>query len=87
VYYTERHGPKTDIHSMGSALFWVSAQLTTVSSQMANPVTTLGRVIDIALEIYAITVVMALVGSFASFFHRRSIERFGLPRPPQASSD
>ncbi len=77
AYRFERHGPKTDIHSLGSSLFWVSAQLTTVSSQMTNPVTTAGRVLDIGLEIYAIVVVMALAGAFGSFFQRRSIERSG----------
>jgi hypothetical protein len=77
AYYFERHGPKTDIHSIGTALFWVSTQLTTVSSQMTNPVTTAGRILDVLLEIYAITVVVALAGSFGAFFHRRSTERRG----------
>jgi hypothetical protein len=85
AYFAERHGPQTDIHSIGTAFFWVSGQLTTVSSQMSNPVTSIGRVLDIALEIYAIVVVMAMAGSFASFFHRRSIERAG-PAKPQGSS-
>jgi hypothetical protein len=87
VYYAERHGPRTDIHSMGTAVFWVSAQLTTVSSQMTNPVTTAGRTLDIALEVYAITVVVAMAGSFGAFFHRRSAERAGDVKPAQASSD
>jgi hypothetical protein len=87
VYYAERHGPRTDIHSIGTAVFWVSAQLTTVSSQMTNPVTTAGRTLDIALEVYAITVVVAMAGSFGAFFHRRSAERAGDVKPAQASSD
>jgi hypothetical protein len=87
VYYAERHGPKTDIHSIGTAFFWVSAQLTTVSSQMTNPVTTTGRTLDIVLEVYAITVVVAMAGSFGAFFHRRSAERAGDVKPAQASSD
>ena len=87
AYFAERHGPDTDIHSIGTALFWVSAQLTTVSSQMTNPVTSAGRILDIALEVYAIVVVIAMAGSFSSFFQRRSIERAGPAKPPQASSD
>jgi hypothetical protein len=34
-----------------------------------------GRVVDIALQFYAITVVASLAGSFAAFFHRRGMER------------
>jgi hypothetical protein len=75
AFYTERHGPKTDIHSIGTAFFWVSAQLTTVSSQMTNPVTTAGRALDLVLEVYGITVVVTLAGSFGAFFHGRSAER------------
>jgi hypothetical protein len=75
AFYAERHGPKTDIHSIGTAFFWVSAQLTTVSSQMTNPVTTTGRALDLVLEVYAITVVVTLAGSFGAFFHGRSAER------------
>jgi hypothetical protein len=32
-------------------------------------------VIDILLELYAITIVTAMAGSFGAFFHRRSLER------------
>jgi hypothetical protein len=92
AFYAERHGPKTDIHSIGTAFFWVSAQLTTVSSQMTNPVTTAGRALDLVLEVYAITVVASLAGSFGAFFHGRSAERHAAEAKqaqtdPQASSD
>jgi hypothetical protein len=43
-------------------------QLLTVSSQMKNPVTSGGRVVDIFLELWAIFVVTAVAGSFATFF-------------------
>jgi hypothetical protein len=59
---------------LGGALFWVSAQLTTVSSQLPNPVTTAGRVIDILLEIWAITVAATLAASLAALFRVRHIE-------------
>jgi len=71
----ERHAPGTDIKTIGSGLFFSSAQLLTVSSSMANPLTAAGRVLDVGMEAYAITVVAALAGSFGAFFHRRSAER------------
>jgi hypothetical protein len=71
----ERHVPQTQISSFGSALFWTSTQLLTVSSSIQNPITTAGRVLDVAMELYAITVVATLAGSFGAFFHRRGRER------------
>jgi hypothetical protein len=71
----ERHGPGTEITNYGDAFFWVSTQLLTVSSQMKNPVTTDGRILDVFMEIYAISVVATLAGSFGAFFHHRSRER------------
>ena len=58
----------------GSAIsspFWVTTQLLTVSSQMQNPVTTGGRVVDILLELWAIVVVTTVAGSFAAFLQQR----------------
>ena len=75
VLLLERHAKGTDIHSFGSALFFSSTQLLTVSSSMTNPLTTAGRVLDVAMEAYAITVVASLAGMFGAFFHRRSDER------------
>jgi hypothetical protein len=71
----ERHTQGTAIRSYGQALFWTSAQLLTVSSNAINPLTPLGRVIDLVLELWAITVVTAMAGSFGAFFHTRSRER------------
>jgi hypothetical protein len=75
VFLFERHAAGTDVKSIGSALFFSSTQLLTVSSSMANPLTTPGRVLDVLMEAYAITVVASLAGSFGAFFHRRSHER------------
>jgi hypothetical protein len=58
----------SDIHSFGDALFFSTVQILTVSSPLANPVTTAGRFLDVGLEIWAIFVVTAVAGSFASFF-------------------
>jgi hypothetical protein len=75
IYFLERGRTRTGIHTFGDALFWTSAQLLTVSSQMPNPVTTGGKIIDLFLEFWAITAVTAAAGSFAAFFHRRGMER------------
>ena len=72
IYLFERHAPGTEIHSYGDSLFWTSAQLLTVSSQLKNPISTGGRVLDIFLEAWAITVVATLAGSFGSFFTHKS---------------
>jgi hypothetical protein len=57
-----------DIHGFGDAMFFTTVQLLTVSSQIRNPLTAVGRVVDVALEVWAVFVVTALAGSFASFF-------------------
>jgi hypothetical protein len=43
-------------------------QLLTVSSQIRNPLTTAGRIVDVGLEIWAVVVVASIGGSFAAFF-------------------
>jgi hypothetical protein len=75
VFLFERHAPGTDVKGIGTALFFSSTQLLTVSSSMTNPLTTAGRILDVAMEAYAITVVASLAGSFGAFFHHRSMER------------
>ncbi len=76
VMYTLEHDhPGSGFDDWGGALFWVSAQLTTVSSPMPNPVTTAGRVLDIMLEIWAITVAATLAASLAAFFRARHVEQ------------
>jgi hypothetical protein len=82
AFLFERHQDGTAIQTFGSALFWTSTQLLTVSSNLPNPIGTPARVLDVLMELYAITVVAALAGSFASFLHRRSMER--APHPSAA---
>ncbi len=57
-----------DIHGYGDALFFTTVQLLTVSSQIKNPLTAVGKVVDVALEVWAIFVVTAVAGSFGAFF-------------------
>ncbi len=77
----EQNAHGTAITNIGDSLFWTSAQLLTVSSNMPNPVSTPARALDILLETYAISVVAVLAGSFGAFFHRRGMER--APIQPQ----
>ena len=74
IYALEHDAASSGFHDWGGALFWVSAQLTTVSSQMPNPVTGWGRVLDIVLEVWAITVAATLAASLAAFFRARHVE-------------
>jgi ion channel len=74
VYMFEHDAPHSDVTNIGDALFWTMVQLLTVSSNMVNPLTTPGRILDVFLEAYAITVVTTLAGSFGAFFHRRGVE-------------
>jgi len=74
MYLFEHDARGSGFDDLGGALFWVSAQLTTVSSQMPNPVTTAGRVLDIVIEGWAISVVATLAASLTAFFHARHTE-------------
>jgi hypothetical protein len=78
VAYAFEHG-HADIHGYGDALFWTTTQMLTVSSSLATPVTTGGRILDVFLELYAVVVVTSVAGVFASFFHHRYRERAAAP--------
>jgi len=71
----ERHAHGTEITNIGDAVFWTSTQLLTVSSQLPNPISAPGSVLDVFIQAYAISVVAVLAGSWGAFFHRRGIER------------
>ena len=77
MYLFEHDHSGSGFDDYGGALFWVSAQLTTVSSQMPNPVSTPGRILDVMLEIWAISVVATLAASLAAFFRARHVESLG----------
>jgi hypothetical protein len=79
MYWFEGDAKGSDFDDLGGALFWVSAQLTTVSSQMQNPVTTPGRVLDIVLEVWSISIVATAAASIAAFFHARHLEGHAIP--------
>lgn len=75
AFLFERHAHGTGIMTVGDAVFWTTTQLLTVSSQLPNPLSTPGRVLDVFLQAWAISVVAMLAGSFGAFFHRRGLER------------
>jgi len=74
AFLLERHSQQTEIKSFGSAVFWTTTQLLTVSSQIKNPISVGGRVLDVFMEIYAITVIAALAGALGSFLQKRGQE-------------
>jgi hypothetical protein len=68
VYSFERNVKQTDIHSFFDAFFFTTVQLLTVSSQIKNPLSVAGRLVDIFLEVWAVVVVAGSAGAIASFF-------------------
>jgi hypothetical protein len=64
----EQHTDQTEIHDYGDALFFSTVQLLTVSSQLKNPLTTAGRIVDVVLEFWAVLAVASIAGSFGAFF-------------------
>jgi hypothetical protein len=68
IYATERHVRGTDIHTLFDAFFFTTVQLLTVSSQIRNPLTVPGRIVDIFLEIWAVIAVAGSAGAVANFF-------------------
>jgi hypothetical protein len=68
VWATERGVKTGDIHGFGDAAFFTTVQLLTVSSQIKNPLTTSGRIVDVFLEVWAVIVVAGSAGAIATFF-------------------
>ena len=74
AFLLERHSQQTEIKTFGSAMFWTTTQLLTVSSQIKNPISPGGRVLDVFMEIYAITVIATLAGALGTFLQKRGEE-------------
>ena len=73
VYLTEHHAAGTEIHNLFDSFLFTTSQLLTGSS-VANPATNLGKILELVFDLWAITVVASLAGSFGAFFHARSNE-------------
>jgi len=71
MYWFEHGKNGSEVHTFFRSFFWVTTQLLTVSSQMKNPVTDAGRVVDIFLEVWAITVVATVAATFAAFLQKK----------------
>lgn len=80
VYVFEHNATGSEIATVGDSIFWTTCQLLTVSSQMTVPTSTGGRIVDVVLELYAITVVTTLAGSWGAFFHHQTRQRYGDPQ-------
>jgi hypothetical protein len=74
AFLFEHHQKQTQLNTFGSALFWTTTQLLTVSSSVMNPISFPGRVLDVAMEIYAITVIASLAGALGAFLMKRGEE-------------
>jgi hypothetical protein len=74
AFLLERHSQQTEIKTFGSAAFWTTTQMLTVSSQIKNPISVGGRILDVFMEIYAISVIATLAGAFGSFLQKRGQE-------------
>lgn len=72
AYLLEHHEKQTQVTSFGSALFWTTTQLLTVSSSFPNPLTTGGQILDVFMEIWAMIVVASLTASLGSFLVNKS---------------
>ncbi len=74
AFLLERHTQQTEVKTFGSAAFWTTTQLLTVSSQLKNPISPGGRILDVFMEIYAISVIATLAGAIGSFLQKRGEE-------------
>ena len=68
AYMFERDEPGSKIHNFGDAVFWTSTQLLTVSSQLPNPISTPGRILDVFMEAWAVSVGASLAAAVGAFF-------------------
>ena len=81
AYVFEHDQRQTQIKSLGSALFWTTTQMLTVSSSLQNPISVGGRALDVLMEIYAITVIGSLAGALGAFLLKRGEELDASAKP------
>ena len=70
VYLIERNAQGAEIDSLFDAFLFSSSRLLTASS-IVDPQTNALQILEVGFDVYAITVVAALAGSFGAFFHAR----------------
>ena len=81
AFLFEHHQQQTQIKSFGSAMFWTTTQMLTVSSNIHNPISAPARVLDVLMEIYAISVIGSLAGSLGAFLIKRGEELDAAAKP------
>ena len=70
AYLLERHAHDSDITSYSLAVFWSSSQLLTLGSSL-EPVTVSGRVLAVAMDVYAVVVIGTISGTLGAYFLHR----------------
>ena len=68
-YRLERGAPGSEVTTYGDALFWTSSQITTISSSLANPISTGGRILAVLTDLVSIAMVSLLFGTIAQHIH------------------
>lgn len=74
-YGLERSAPGSEVTTYGDALFWTSSQITTVSSSLANPISTGGRIFAVLTDLVSVAMVSLLFGTIAQHIHLVSPKR------------
>jgi hypothetical protein len=74
-YRLERNAPGSEVTTYGDALFWTSSQITTISSSLANPISTGGRILAVLTDLASIAVVSLLFGTIVQHIHIASPKR------------
>ena len=80
AFLFEHDQSASQIRTFGGAIFWTTTQLLTVSSNLRNPVSTPAHVLDVFMEMYAITIIGTLAAAVGAFLIRRSEELDGAAR-------
>jgi hypothetical protein len=71
MYLLERHAHGSDIKTYGQAAFWSASQLLTLGSALDNPVTAPGRILAVAMDVYAVVVIGTISGTLGAYFLHR----------------
>ena len=75
---SKRNAPGSEV-TAGDALFWTSSQITTISSSLANPISTGGRILAVLTDLVSIAMVSLLFGTIAQHPHREPHARAVVP--------
>jgi len=49
-------------------MFWSASQLLTLGSSLSDPVTATGRIIEVAMDIYAVVIIGTISGTLGAYF-------------------